>query len=352
MNFWKIVFLTGTLVLFLACGEKEAKREAGPAVRVTTVAASVQKLPSSEAYVGNVRSARSVIIATKMMGRVVRIAVQEGQAVQRGQLLVEVDAAEAQSAYEQAKAGVAATDVAVRNMEKDHERFTRLRDEKAVTQHQLEQVEMGLAAAQAQKAQAEAGVKQAQTLLSYGKILAPESGIITKKWMDPGNLAYPGAPILTLEDPADLELSVAVPEEKARALKIGQDAEVTSDSLGKRLAAKVSAVVGASDPMTRTSTVKLALPKDDSLRPGLFVSVRFAALSQESLAVPASAVHTEGQMEGVFVADAGLARLRWVQLGQRSDDLAQVLSGLKEGEAVVSPIPAGMRDGTPIEVAK
>lgn len=334
----------------VACGEKGTTRDAGTPVKVATVEVSVRSLPSSEAYVGNVRSTRSVMVATKMMGRVVRIAVQEGQAVQKGQLLVEVDAAEAQSAFEQARAGVAATEVAVRNMEKDRERFSRLRDQKAVTQHQFEQVEMGLAAAQAQKAQAEAGLKQAQTLLSYGKILAPDAGIVTKKWMDAGNLAYPGAPILTLEDPRDLELSVAVPEEKARALKVGQDAEVLSDSLGKTLRAEVTAVVGAADPMTRTSTVKLSLPEDGALRPGLFVSVRFAALAQEALAVPASAVRAQGQMDGVFVAENGVARLRWVQLGQRSGELVQVLSGVKEGEAVVNPVPAALRDGSPVEV--
>jgi RND family efflux transporter MFP subunit len=336
----------------LACGGGEAKRDAGQPVKASTVRVSTQKLPSSEAYVGNVRSTRSVMVATKMIGRVVRIAVEEGQAVQRGQLLVEVDAAEAQSAYEQARAGVAAAEIAVRNMEKDRSRFQRLRDQKAVTDHQFEQVEMGLAAAQAQKAQAEAGLRQAQTLLSYGKILAPDAGIVTKKWMDAGNLAYPGAPILTIEDPRELELSVSVPEEKARALQVGQDAEVTSGSLGKALAAKVTAVVGAADPMTRTSTVKLAIPADGGLRPGLFVSVRFAALAQEALAIPASAVRAQGQMDGVFVDDGGVARLRWVQLGQRSGDLVQVLSGVKEGEAVVNPVPAGLRDGTPLEVAK
>jgi multidrug resistance efflux pump len=61
------------------------------------------------------------------------------------------------------------------------------------------------------------------TLLSYGKIVAPDAGIVTKKWMDAGNMAFPGAPILTVENPNDLEISVSVPEEKARLLALRPD---------------------------------------------------------------------------------------------------------------------------------
>lgn len=339
------------LAVLTACGHKVEERQAGPKVPVRTVAAAEQELPSAESFVGNIRSRQAVVISTKMMGRVVRFYVDEGQAVTKGQPLVDVDAAEAQSGYAQSKAGVDAADVAVRNMERDHERFQRLYEEKAVTKHQLEQVEMGLAAAQAQKAQAEANLKMTGTLLSYGKILAPDAGIVTKKWMDAGNMAFPGAPILTVENPKDLEISVAVPEDKARLLAPGQRAQVTVDSLAKTLDLTVTAVVAAADPMTRTSTVKLSIPDGSGLSPGQFAQVHFAALALKAIAVPAAAVYTEGQMDGLFVAEEGLARLRWVQLGVRGGDSVQVLSGLRAGEQVVVPIPAGLADGQPVQVA-
>ena len=332
----------------MACGHKVEKRELGPPVQVTVVQTAERALPSAEEYVGNIRSQQAVVVSTKMMGRVVRFYVDEGQAVSKGQPLVEVDASEAQSAYSQSKAGMDAADVAVRNMERDLERFQRLHAQKAVTKHQLEQVEMGLAAARAQKAQAEANLTMSGTLLSYGKIVAPDAGIVTKKWMDAGNMAFPGAPILTVENPKDLEISVSVPEEKARLLAAGQTAQVTVDSLGKTLALPVTAVVAAADPLSRTSTVKLSIPDGSSLSPGQFARVRFEALSSRGLAVPEEAVHTEGQMDGVFVADQGIARLRWVQLGIRGGGSVQVLSGLKAGEQVIVPVPPGLSDGQPV----
>ena len=337
-----------SLAGMVACGEKTEKRDAGPAVAVRTAAAAEQVLPSPQEYVGNIKSRQAVMISTKMMGRVVRIFVEEGQAVKRGQPLVEVDAAEAQSAYAQSKAGLDAADVAVRNAERDQERFKNLYEQKAVTKHQVEQVEMGLAAAKAQQAQAKANLQMSGALLSYGKIVAPDDGIITKKWMDAGNLAYPGAPILTLENPKQLELLVSVPEEKARQLAAGQQAQVAVDSLDKPIEVTVAAVVGASDPMSRTSLVKLALPDGSGFAPGQFARVRFGALSEKSLAVPVQAVVSQGQMDGVYVAEAGVARLRWIQVGQRTEQWAQVLSGLNVGDEVVVAVPPGLRDGSPV----
>lgn len=335
----------------IACGHEVEKREPGPVLAVKVQAASVQALPSGEAYVGNVKSRQAVVISTKMMGRVTRFYVDEGQAVQKGQPLVEVDAAEAQSAYAQSKAGLDAAGVNLANMERDRDRFQRLYEQKAVTKHQLEQVEAGLAAAKAQKAQAEANLTMSGTLLSYGRILAPDAGIITRKWMDAGSLAYPGAPILTLENPEELELSVAVPEEKARLLAPGQKASVFAGSADKGMEAAVSTVVAAADVMSRTSTVKLSLPPDSGLRPGQFVRVSFEALAGKELAAPAQALVSQGQMDGVFVAEGGIARLRWIQVGQRGGGFVQVLSGLRPGEQVIVPVPAGLADGQPIEVA-
>jgi RND family efflux transporter MFP subunit len=340
------------LVGWTACGHKVEKWDAGPKVPVRTVVAAEQALPSAEEYVGNIRSRQAVVVSTKMLGRVVRFFVEEGQAVAKGQPLVEVDAAEAQGAYSQSKAGMDAADVAVRNMERDHERFKSLYEQKAVTKHQLEQVEMGLAAAKAQKAQAEANLKMSGTLLSYGRILAPDAGIVTKKWMDAGNMAFPGAPILTVENPRDLEISVSVAEDKSRLLSAGQQARVIVDFLEKPLSVPVTAVVGASDPTTRTSIVKLSIPEGSGLAPGQFARVRFDALSIKALAIPASAIRSEGQMDGVFVADQGLARLRWIQLGVRGEGVVQVLSGLKAGEAVIVPVPPGLMDGQPVEVLR
>lgn len=338
------------LMLLAACGGKQGQRAEGPAVSVKVSAAAEHLLPASEDFVGNIQSREAVRISTKLMGRVIAVHVSEGQAVKKGQLLVSVDDSEARSAYEQAKAGLEAAKVAMRNAERDNKRFEALYEQKAVTKHRLEQVQMGLAQAKAQKTQAASNLQAAQTLLSYGQIRAPESGIITKKWMDAGNMAYPGAPLLTLQNPAKLEIDVQVPENLAQRLDVGQGADVSVDSLDNTFKGKIIAVVRTADPMTRTSTVKLSLPHDPALLPGQFAHVRFSALATKGLAVDKTALVHRGQMDGVFVVTDGLARLRYVQVGQEAGGLVQILSGLDKGEKVIDPVPEGLADGTQVEV--
>lgn len=341
------------IATFVACGvENKGTAPAKSAVKVTVAKAEVAEMASAESYAGTVRSRQSVVISTKMMGRVLRLAVSEGETVKKGQLLVEVDAAEAQSAYRQSSAGLEAAEVAVANAERDLARFRALYEQKAVTKHQLEQVEMGVASAKAQRAQAQAGQGMSTTLLSYGKIVAPHEGVITRKWMDAGNLAYPGAPILTLENPSDLEVALAVPEERARLLAAGQQASGEVDGLSASLSATVTSVVPAADPMSRTSSVVLSLPANGGARPGQYAKVRFAAFARPALSVPATAVVERGQMDGLFVVEGGIARLRFIQAGLRSGNRAEILAGVMAGEEVVSPVPETLTDGTPVEVAR
>jgi membrane fusion protein (multidrug efflux system) len=124
------------------------------------------------------------------------------------------------------------------------------------------------------------------------------------------------------------------------------------DATGKTFTAPILSVVAAADAASRTSNVKLGLSGIEGLKPGEFAKVRFQALGGESLAVPAEALVHQGQMDGVYVTESGVARLRWIQIGRTSDGYVQVLAGLRKGDAVINPIPPGLRDGTPVEVSR
>jgi RND family efflux transporter MFP subunit len=349
MKIWLIA--SALSITAIACGgESRAPRALPPELAVQAVAATRAKLPSAEAFVGNIRSQQAIIVATKMMGRIQSISVREGQAVKKGQLLVQVDAAEAHGAYEQSRAGLVAADVQFANAKRDFERLKSLFDKGAINEQQLEQMQGGLAAATAQRAQADANLRMTQTLLSYGRITAPEDGVVTRKWMDTGNLAGPGAPILSLENPKLLEISVSVPEDKAQKLAVGQAATIRIDSIAKLITSQIGAVVPTSDPMTRTSQIKISLPLESDLQPGQFATVRFDSMAHDDLTVPVDSLLRQGQLDGVFVVDQGVARLRWIQVGQSEDKVAQVLSGLHEGDLVISPLPADIEDGYRVQV--
>ncbi len=334
----KIIYLVTAMALVSFLGCSSGKDESGPkeSVRVRLGKAEKRAFSSEENYVGTIRSKDTVNISTKMMGRLLSLKVSEGAPVKKGQLLAEVDAAEAENAYRQSDAGLKAAEVNAANMERDLERFRRLFEEKAVTRHQLEQMEAGAAAAKAQKEQASASLRMAGTLLSYGKLYSPVDGVVTRKWMEPGNLAYPGMPILTVENPASLELLVEVPENKAREIPSGSGAKIFLEDDGRSVDTTVAAVVPAADAFTKTSTVRLEVPKEPGIVPGQFARVRFKAFTKEFISVPAGALRKQGQLESVFVRDdKGLASLRIIRSGRSEDGFVQVLSGLAGGETVV-----------------
>ncbi|HQO20888.1 MAG TPA: efflux RND transporter periplasmic adaptor subunit [Acidobacteriota bacterium] len=338
------------IVSLLACSS--GKDESGPKETFKVRLGKTEKRPfsSEENYVGAIRSKDTVNISTKMMGRLLSLHVNEGSVVKKGQLLAEVDAAEALSAFRQSDAGLRAAEINAGNLERDLERFRRLFEEKAVTRQQLEQMEAGAAAAKAQMEQAAASLQMSKTLLSYGKLYSPVDGVVTKKWIETGNLAYPGMPILTVENPGSLEVLVEVPENKSREIAAGSGAKIFLEDDGRSVDTVVAAVVPAADAFTKTSTVRLEVPNEPGIVPGQFARVRFKAFTKEFISIPSGALRKQGQLESVFVRDdKGLASLRIIRSGRSEDGFIQALSGLAGGETVVVDPPEALAEGMKLE---
>lgn len=338
-----IVILILALVLF-GCGKKSEKERKSAQFKGKISKVEKRFFSSEESFAGLIKSKNTINISTKMMGRILRLYVDVGDKVKKGQLLVEVDAAEALSGFKQSEAGLSAAEIHYQNMERDYERFKRLYEERAVTKHQLEQMEAGLAHARAQKEQAKANLEMSKTLLSYGKIYAPSDGIITKKWMEEGNIAAPGMPILTLENPLSLELSVEVPEEKADKIEVGSNARIFTMDEDKYNNSKVITILKTADALSKTSTVKLEIAPED-FKVGQFVKVRFDSLGEAVLSVDKNSIKREGQLEMVFVRkEDGKVSLRVIRCGRQEGNFIQILSGLSEGETVVLNPPESLKE--------
>lgn len=348
-NFLFLVLILA-LILF-GCGEKSEKERKGAQFKGKIGKVEKRFFSSEESFAGLIKSKNTINISTKMMGRILKLYVDVGDKVKKGQLLVEVDAAEALSGFKQSEAGLSAAEVHLQNMERDYERFKRLYKERAVTKHQLEQTEAGLAQARAQKEQARANLEMSKTLLSYGKIYAPSDGIITKKWMEEGNIAAPGMPILTLENPLSLELSVEVPEEKADKIEVGSNARIFTMDEDNYKNSKVTTILKTADALSKTSTIKVEIAPED-FKVGQFVKVRFDSLGKEVLSVDKNSIKREGQLEMVFVRkEDGRISLRIIRSGREEGNFIQILSGLKEGETVVLNLQESLKEGDLWEVS-
>ncbi len=175
-------------------------------------------------------------------------------------------------------------------------------------------------------------------MLEYTRIRTPFDGVVAERRLDPGALASPGLPILTVEELSHYRLEATVNEKELRYLRLGEQVPVLIDALGDNaMNGRVAQIVPAADPASRSFLVKIELPIDTRLRSGLFGRVQFSRGERQSLVIPRTAVITRGQLQGVFVLDENkVASLRYVSLGKLSGAEVEVLSGLQSGDQLVA----------------
>ncbi len=370
-----------SLVLLTSCGNEPPRRTAtSPSTPVVVQVATVstQEWPAVYEATGTVRARTAATISSQVMGYVQQVSVQVGDRVREGQILVTLDARELEEGVRGAEAGRAevrsaipeaenAVAAAKANLDLAQTTFKRIEDlaaKKSISNQEFDEASARLKAAQAnyemarskraqldpRLARAEQEVRSANIMRDYARISTPFSGIVTAKSVEPGNLATPGAPLLTIEQEGVYRLEASVDESRLPSARAGATVEVALEGLERKLSARVSEVVPAVDAASRSSIVKIDLPALPQLRSGMFGRAFFPLGARRVVAVPTSAIVERGQLQSVFVAEEGTARTRLITTGQRAKDTVEVISGLNPGERIVTPIPAGLQDGARLEV--
>jgi len=300
---------------------------------------------------GTVRAAQTAQLASQVMGTITSITVHEGSPIQRGEVLVSIDASQPQAGYERASTALQASEQDIAAADADYalaeatmKRYQMLYDKKSVSPQEFDEVKTKLAAAKARrdaahagKAQANAALAEARTVVGFTRIRAPFNGFVTAKLADVGTMAAPGVPLLTVEDPSKFRLEATVDESKMGAVRPGETLPVVIDALGDRsFSGKVVQIVPVADPASRSFVVKIELPTDPQIRSGLFGRARFPKGERQSIVIPQTAVLNRGQLQAVYVVGKDqVASLRFVTLGAPSDQKVEVLSGLQSGDAIV-----------------
>jgi RND family efflux transporter MFP subunit len=218
-----------------------------------------------------------------------------------------------------------------------------------VTQR-AETAQSQLDAARAQTEQARAEAQSAQTMLGYTRLVAPFSGIVTARMVDPGTMAAPGVPLLQVDRAGPLQLQVTVDESAMTAVRLGMKVSAAVDGIAQPLAGNVSELVPTADPASHSFLVKIDLPPSSQLHAGMYGSAEFANGTRVAILVPRSAVIERGSLNCAYVLDSrGIAQLRYLTLGVSDGDLAEVLSGIAPGDQLVDA--PGDRDFTGKRIA-
>jgi RND family efflux transporter MFP subunit len=369
-------------LLLSGCGSEIRTQAAGnataPAIRVTTAPVEMQDWGGKSEATGTVRARTAAVLSSRVSGYVREVAVRVGEHVREGQRLIELDAkeldvavrraeaaeAEVRSSIPEAESGVAAAKANLDMAQTTFRRMESLAAQRSISNQELDEASARLKSAQAgyemararrvqldsRMAQMEQEIRGARIQRGYTAILAPFAGIVTERRIEPGSLATPGAPLLTVERDNGLRLEAPVDESHAGPVKLGESVEVAIDALDRRVSGRVTEIEPSVDAASRAYVVKIELPALTNLRSGMFGRAWFRGATQQAVTVPAAALVSRGQLQTVFVVENGVARDRLITLGERSAGRVAVLSGLHAGETVVSPPPVGLADGARVEV--
>lgn len=367
-NKFRILLPVAALALLSGCSAERKVAASSPETVHGVRVMQVQQAPIADVLqaTGTVRSWRTAPLAAQVMANIVSVNVREGDSVRRGQVLVTMDGSQFRASADRGQAAVQAADHEIASAQSDldlaksdFKRLDYLYQKEIISAREYDQAKAKvdsatarLALARSNREQAAAALNQDKILLGYTNVLAPFDGVITERRVDPGALATPGMPLLTVEESGHYRLEVTVDERDLKYVRQGESVPVSFDAFdGAPLAAKIVQIVPAADPASRSFVVKLDLSANPGLRSGLFGRAAFSRGQKQAIAVPRSAVLDRGQLQSVYVVgDDGIATLRYVTLGTQTQGQVEVLSGLMPAEKIVAD-PGG-RDlaGKRIEV--
>ena len=279
-----------------------------------------------------VEAVRQATVAAQVAGRIVDMRTDAGRHVKAGETLMRIDAREAAE-------GVAATQAQQAQAQANFERTRKLFDKKFISAAALDKAAADLKSAQAASGQAGAG-------LSHATVAAPISGIVAQRHVELGEMAALGRPLVTVFDPRGLRVIASVPQYKLSELRGAARAKVEFPESGRWLDAAKIEVLPTLDAKSHTVAVRVYLPATaEGVVPGMAARVHFVSGTAVKLTLPPAAVVRRGEVSAVYVLDAqGAPHLRQVRLGEAvTGGELEVMAGLAAGDKVsLEPVKSGI----------
>jgi len=310
-------------------------------------------------YSGSIYAKDQVMVATRLMGYIKKMNVEEGDVVKKGDVLFVVDPSDIYSMINQARAGVMQAQNAVlmaklayADADKDYQRFENLYKKGAVSKRNYEKMKLNrdirksqVKLADAMLAQAKAGLNRALAQRKYATVKSPIDGVVVRKLTKVAEMAIPGHPVLVLADLKSIQARAFVKESDVNQIHKGDKTKIFVSAVNKTVPAVVANVIPSADPATHSYLVKFKLENKKDLLPGMYAKIYVKIGNAQEIVIPYNALTSRGGIVGVFVDDNGKAKFVPVKvISQNGNDVA--VTGVSAGQKVVILPPANMTDGT------
>jgi membrane fusion protein (multidrug efflux system) len=327
----------------------QGKQFSPPPEPVTTAIARKETWESLLTAVGSLEAVQGVIVTAELSGKVERIGFEPGTKVKTGDLLVQQDISAENAQLRAAEANLALAKI-------DLDRKSKLLDQKTISRSEYDNAE-------AQYKQAAAQADNIRAAIKKKTIRAPFDGRLGIRLVNIGQVLKEGDAIVSLQSIDPIFVNFSLPQQQLAQVNSGLTVQVTTDALpGKVVAGKITAINPQVDAATRNIQMQATVANpEERLRPGMFVNVAVVLPAQQKvLAIPATAVLYAPYGDSVFVVEekkeekngqpGQVVRQKFVRLGEKKGDYVAIVSGLEEGDTVVSTGVFKLRNGQSVVV--
>ena len=338
-----------------AAAKKKDDRPPLEFMKSDVVRLTPQRLSVELAVPGSIQAVSQTTVRSKLSAEVKKVLVREGDKVAVGQMVAEFDTAQLRAQLAERTAALASARAQLATTERTRLANAQLVQQNFISKNAFDTADSAHQAQLALVAAAQAQLEQTQIMLGDSVVKAPIAGIISKRYVQPGEKLAFDAPMLGIVDLAQLEIQAQVPVADVPQIRMGMETRVEIEGMGtRRFAGRVERINPSTEPGTRTVNIYVSLPNDEALlKAGMFARVVLSTMSETELpALPMSAVRSEGQQSYVWIiADGKLVR-RDVATGRR-DERAQrveITSGLNASDVVLATKFDNLRDGLTAKV--
>ena len=328
-----------TVLMVCSCSEKKGSEVKAP-TRVKTEVVSSASDMTGQTFVGIIEESEGTAVSFTGMGVVKRVLVNEGQVVNRGQLIAEMDDTQARNL-------LAGADAQMNQANDALERYKMLHDNGSLPEVQWVEI-------QSKVAQAKSQYEVAKKNLADCRLTAPVSGIIGRKLVGAGETAMPSQAVVTILDINTVKVKVAIPEAEISGITASTPSTINVEAVQKQVSGgKIEKGVQA-DALTHTYEVRINVQNGDrKLLPGMVASVQFAAVAQqqtEQAMLPVTAVQrrADGSLFVWTVAKDSTAHRTTVSTGETQGNRIAISNGIESGQRVVIEGYQKLSEGTKV----
>ncbi len=323
-----------------------------PPLAVETLELELRPFALSRRYIGVVEARQRIVISARVTANVQEVPRREGELVAEGDLLVRLDDRELKQELERLTAAQHRIEAELTYWREQLARDEKLLAKGTVAERNRDESARQVKTLAASLKENQAGQAIARTRIGYTVIHAPFSGIVQSVYLQPGELATPGKSLLEFVGNDDLKVVTPVPQSDVALIKAGLPSTL-SLPVGKSINTSVSGLYPAMDPSTHTATLEVAVPTGFSdARPGMEADIDVLLTQrEEAFVLPRQALRQSGGQTGVFLAEAGKASWRSVQVGPGDDQEVLIQSGLQAGDHVITTPDPRLEEGRGLWIA-